>query len=125
VSTLHDYYVAEHNITERVGHDLITEFAGENQILALRKAFDEAKKRAAESWALKYINLVNLRPLVEVFDSDVSGYVSVWEANEVISLRPESWRSVPLYYIKSPIDCDSVWSNGLHSGQLVGRLNLD
>ncbi|KAK7443740.1 hypothetical protein VKT23_015522 [Stygiomarasmius scandens] len=105
VSTLHDYYVAEHTITERVGHELITEFAGENQILALRKAFDEAKKRAAESWALKYINLVNLRPLVEVFDSDVSGYVSVWEANEVISLRPEGW---------SLVQWIAFWAAGRH-----------
>ncbi|THU79583.1 hypothetical protein K435DRAFT_697508 [Dendrothele bispora CBS 962.96] len=97
VSTLHDYHAAEHNIAEKVEHFsrmLTTESSQEHQTLALRRAFNEAKKRAADTWALKYINITNLQPLVEIFDGDMSGYVSVWEANEILSLRPEGWRSV-------------------------------
>ncbi|THV00763.1 hypothetical protein K435DRAFT_963848, partial [Dendrothele bispora CBS 962.96] len=108
VSTLHDYHAAEHNIAEKVEHFsriLTTESSQEHQTLALRRAFNEAKKRAADTWALKYINITNLQPLVEIFDGDMSGYVSVWEANEILSLRPEGW---------SLIQWIAYWAAGRH-----------
>lgn len=45
-----------------------------------------------ERWALKCINLLRLQPLVEAFDDDASGYVTVAEANGFFSCKPEGWR---------------------------------
>ncbi|KAJ4481285.1 hypothetical protein J3R30DRAFT_3287521 [Lentinula aciculospora] len=95
VHTLHDYYVAQNtDSTVLDDHFRIPPSPGstaEDQILALRTAFSAAKQRTAERWALKHINIKNIVPLMEVFDGDASGFVSVWEANQVASLRPKDW----------------------------------
>ncbi|GAW07240.1 hypothetical protein LENED_009217 [Lentinula edodes] len=97
VHTLHDYYVAQNN-DSAVVDNYFTIMASpapgstaDDQTLALRAAFSAAKQRAAEKWALKHINIKNIIPLMEVFDGDASGFVSVWEANQVASLRPKDW----------------------------------
>ncbi|KAJ3891482.1 hypothetical protein GG344DRAFT_47310 [Lentinula edodes] len=97
VHTLHDYYVAQNN-DSAVVDNYFTIMASpapgstaDDQALALRAAFSAAKQRAAEKWALKHINIKNIIPLMEVFDGDASGFVSVWEANQVASLRPKDW----------------------------------
>jgi hypothetical protein len=69
-----------------------TDASAEDRNVALKKAFVDAKKRGAERWALKHINMRNIAPLMEVFDGDASGYVSIWEANQVALLRPKDWR---------------------------------
>lgn len=103
VHTLHDYYVAQNN-DSAVVDNYFTIMASpapgstaDDQTLALRAAFSAAKQRAAEKWALKHINIKNIIPLMEVFDGDASGFVSVWEANQVASLRPKDWRYVQKY----------------------------
>ncbi|KIK58948.1 hypothetical protein GYMLUDRAFT_262272 [Collybiopsis luxurians FD-317 M1] len=94
VHTLHDYYVAQAN-DPSILDDYFTHLSPgstpEDQTIALRRAFSVAKQRAAEKWALKHINIRNIIPLGEVFDGDASGFVSVWEANQVASLRPKDW----------------------------------
>lgn len=94
--TLHDYYVAQYSDSSFLDSHLNSPAApgstAEDQAVALREAFSAAKQRAAERWALKHINVTNIVPLMEVFDGDASGYVSVWEANQVASLRPNNWR---------------------------------
>ncbi|KAE9390394.1 hypothetical protein BT96DRAFT_865607 [Gymnopus androsaceus JB14] len=95
VHTLHDYYVAQYSDSSFLDSHLNSPAApgstAEDQAVALREAFSAAKQRAAERWALKHINVTNIVPLMEVFDGDASGYVSVWEANQVASLRPNNW----------------------------------
>ena len=51
---------------------------------------------ASEEWALEYLGLSWLRPLMEAFDDDASGYVTITEVNNLIEMRPESlaWRYV-------------------------------
>ncbi|KAF5364857.1 hypothetical protein D9757_012745 [Collybiopsis confluens] len=95
VHTLHDYYVAQASdsslVDEQFNKPPLPGSTREDQTIALQRAFTAAKRRAAEKWALQHINIKNIVPLGEVFDGDASGYVSVWEANQVASLRPTDW----------------------------------
>ena len=47
---------------------------------------------ANDEWALEYLGLNWLRPLMEAFDDDASGWISVKEANTFTAARPHGWR---------------------------------
>jgi len=49
---------------------------------------------AKDSWALQYINIRLIQPLIEAIDDDGSSFVTVDELNEFTSRRPERWRRV-------------------------------
>ena len=53
---------------------------------------------ANDEWALEYMSLNWLRPLMEAFDDDASGYVTITEVNKLMDMRPSSltWRYVPV-----------------------------
>ena len=48
-----------------------------------------------DDWAVPYMNVLHLQPILEAFDDDATGFVSVKEANEFTSSRPEDWRYAP------------------------------
>jgi hypothetical protein len=50
------------------------------------------QKNHDDSWAMSYVTVMNLEPVLEAFDRDVSGYVSIEEANAMTSSRPKDWR---------------------------------
>ncbi|KAI0665852.1 hypothetical protein C8Q78DRAFT_1083428 [Trametes maxima] len=47
--------------------------------------------RRDESWALQYITVSRVRPLIEAIDDDLSSFVTVSEVNAFTSARPASW----------------------------------
>jgi len=47
-----------------------------------------------DEWALQHINIGWVRKLVEAFDGDASGFVTIKEANDFTSSRPLDWRWV-------------------------------
>jgi hypothetical protein len=49
------------------------------------------KKRDRDGWALAYISILRVQPLLEAFDDDATGWVSVNEANHFTSSRPKDW----------------------------------
>ena len=53
-----------------------------------------SKVLASDEWTLKYLDLEWLQPIMEAFDDDGSGYVTISEVNRLIDLRPLSlsWR---------------------------------
>lgn len=53
----------------------------------------------SDEWTLGYINIVRIQPLVEAFDDDASGFITVREANQFTNMRPPDWRykSICLY----------------------------
>ena len=61
-----------------------------------RDVFDNAIPGAVttDQWALKYLGMEWLRPIMEAFDDDASGYVTTTEVNRLMDLRPPSldWR---------------------------------
>ncbi|KAM5542283.1 hypothetical protein V8D89_004156 [Ganoderma adspersum] len=51
---------------------------------------------STDQWDLRYLNAQGLGPIIEAFDDDASGYVTITEVNKLMDLRPPSleW-SVP------------------------------
>lgn len=49
-----------------------------------------------DSWAVKYINIGRSRSILEAFDGDASGFVTVNEVNNFTQSRPLDWRYVIL-----------------------------
>ncbi|KAH9919769.1 uncharacterized protein BXZ73DRAFT_104877 [Epithele typhae] len=47
-----------------------------------------ADANSTDSWALKYLTVSWLRPIMEAFDEDASGHVTITEVNRVMELRP-------------------------------------
>jgi hypothetical protein len=57
-------------------------------------ASDEQDASDAADVALVYIDFPRLGHILEVFDDDASGYVTVAEVNRFTSSRPPNWRCV-------------------------------
>ena len=74
-----------------------------------------------DAWAIKFIDLMWVQPILEAFDDDASGFITITEVNTFTSSRPVGWRFVPhhLKWIRShrvlayPIG----WLSGLSVGQ--------
>jgi hypothetical protein len=45
-----------------------------------------------DSWAVKYINIGRARTIMEAFDDDASGFITVNEVNNFTRSRPLDWR---------------------------------
>ena len=73
-------------------------------VLALRDYFRqqvEAKRRNdrvdtprikdEDEWALEWINVTRLQPIVEAFDDDASDFITVTAVNGLSSARPRDW----------------------------------
>ena len=50
---------------------------------------------SSDQWALQYIGVNYVRSILEAFDDDASGFVTVKEANNFTRSRPLDWRLVP------------------------------
>lgn len=57
---------------------------------------DSSGIEALEDWALKYIDATWLQSIMEAFDDDASGYVTIVELNRFADAKPENlnWRYV-------------------------------
>jgi hypothetical protein len=44
-----------------------------------------------DGWAFKYIDVNWLQPILEAFDDDASGFITVAEVNRFTSSRPADW----------------------------------
>lgn len=66
--------------------------------MALKDYFIEKSIRESgiikgpDSWTLQYINVGRARNILEAFDDDANGFVTVSEVNNFTRLRPEGWR---------------------------------
>ena len=45
-----------------------------------------------DQWALEYITVLRVQPLIEALDDDVSSFVTVSEVNAFTAARPLNWR---------------------------------
>jgi hypothetical protein len=53
---------------------------------------DLEREMTEDEWALEYIDVVHLDPIVEAIDDDFSGFISIHEANRFAVARPKRWR---------------------------------
>lgn len=47
-----------------------------------------------DRWALEYIGVHLVRPLIEIIDDDLSSFVTITEVNAFTAARPAEWRYV-------------------------------
>jgi hypothetical protein len=45
-----------------------------------------------DAWAIKYVDVMWVQPILEAFDDDASGFITVTEVNRFTSSRPADWR---------------------------------
>ena len=45
-----------------------------------------------DAWAIKYIDVIRLQPILEAIDDDASGFITIGEMNRFTSSRPIDWR---------------------------------
>ena len=75
--------------------------------------------RRTDEWAFQYINIVYLQPIMEAFDDDGTGYITISEINKFVSMLPRSinWRYVFDYVLEViSIHVDVVYRTGSHTG---------
>jgi hypothetical protein len=51
-----------------------------------------ANKKADDLQALEYLNMRNIQPILEAFDDDGSGFVTIREVNQLANTKPRGWR---------------------------------
>jgi hypothetical protein len=49
-----------------------------------------------DAWAIKFINIMRLQPILEAIDDDASGFITIEEMNRFTVSRPADWRSASL-----------------------------
>lgn len=52
-----------------------------------------------KDWALEWISLANLKPIIEAIDVDASGLITAAEMNRFTMACPEGWRYAPAFYL--------------------------
>jgi hypothetical protein len=45
-----------------------------------------------DAWAVNFIDVMWVQPILEAFDDDASGFITVTEVNRFTSSRPADWR---------------------------------
>jgi hypothetical protein len=80
VLTLRDHYIEK----------LIAE--AEGLAKGVRSVGDSSMSKNA--WAIKFIEVARLQPILEAFDDDASGFITISEMNRFTSSRPSDWRLV-------------------------------
>jgi hypothetical protein len=45
-----------------------------------------------DAWAIKYIDILRLQPILESIDDDASGFITIVEINRFTASRPIYWR---------------------------------
>ncbi|KAF7981046.1 hypothetical protein HWV62_35502 [Athelia sp. TMB] len=90
VFALHEYFTEQYSmeaflpaVKTKTSDAAVVEFRATRQL---------ANKRADNMRTLKYVNMRHMQPLLEAFDDDGSGYVSIREVNELSIAKPDHWR---------------------------------
>ena len=47
---------------------------------------------SVDKWALTHITISNARAILEAFDCDASGFLTIQEVNDFTRARPKEWR---------------------------------
>ncbi|TFK81228.1 hypothetical protein K466DRAFT_558153 [Polyporus arcularius HHB13444] len=78
---------------------------------------------ASDEWALEFLNMAWLEPIMEAFDDDASGYVTIAEVNKLMDMRPPNlnW-SIPHWLAYWAIG----WKIGasMHASRILILLSL-
>ena len=74
----------------------VEKFTSEGQGVRGMSTTAISTSRDPDAWAIKFIDVARLQPILEAFDDDASGFITITEVNRFTSSRPVGWRSVSL-----------------------------
>jgi hypothetical protein len=57
-----------------------------------KAAADSNLLSGPDSWAIEYIDITRTQSIMEAFDDDAGGFITVYEVNTFTQLRPFGWR---------------------------------
>jgi len=82
----------------------------------------KAPSAVDDKWALEYISVSRVQPILEAFDDDGTGFVSLREANVFTTSRPKDWTWVLFFWFEDgrTLTFCLDYQNGLLSGLQVG-----
>lgn len=80
---------ADPSLTGRGGETPLSEHRAK-----LPTAYERCTVNAADAWALEYVSNARLQSIIEAFDDDASGFITIAEVNKLMSQRPKGWRYV-------------------------------
>lgn len=63
-------------------------------ILANKDRSATGEHRDPSQWVIKYLDFPRIHHILEAFDEDTSGFVTIAEVNRFTKMRPLDWRSV-------------------------------
>jgi hypothetical protein len=66
--------------------------AGLKTIASISGQVTAARDLLSDEWALKYICVFRVQPLIEAIDDDVSSFITISEINKFTASRPNHWR---------------------------------
>lgn len=100
---LHDYFLDKyhHADVDVIGTAATNSPTSEAPPLSAITADDLAEnwvvartKGGEDRWALQYLSVLRVQPILEAFDDDGTGFVSIMEANALTLSKPREWRRV-------------------------------
>ena len=96
VMALRDHFAESSVAALSVIRDITTQ-QGDADSEAAEKVVKEVREIANrvkpdDQWALRYITVLRVQPLIEALDDDVSSFVTVSEVNAFTAARPAEWR---------------------------------
>lgn len=89
-----DHFAEESHAALAVIRDLTKDDDPESAARMMSQVAQVARRVAPheDTWALQYITVSRVQPLIEAIDNDVSSFVTVSEVNAFTSARPAGWR---------------------------------
>ena len=66
--------------------------AVDSDIASSTDAMPDSQVVVNDQWALEYMTIVRVQPLIEAIDDDVSSFITVAEVNAFTAARPSNWR---------------------------------
>ncbi|THU88449.1 hypothetical protein K435DRAFT_917088 [Dendrothele bispora CBS 962.96] len=116
VLALHDHFLAERTLVNVPVEELpsspttdtpVADSSGRPLSVIINgetTAVTVARQRQ-DTWALAYINITRVQPILEAIDDDGTGFISIKEVNDFTDSRPEGW-TLPVWL--------AYWSQGWH-----------
>ncbi|KAJ7291238.1 hypothetical protein C8J57DRAFT_1704891, partial [Mycena rebaudengoi] len=91
VMAIHDYFAQKAGVALKQIHDITTKQGADAEKVRDIAEITKTTMPTEDMWALDYITLQHVQPLIEALDDDGSSFVSIYEINDFTTSRPEGW----------------------------------
>ncbi|KAJ7499168.1 hypothetical protein FB451DRAFT_28305 [Mycena latifolia] len=110
VMAVHDYFTQKAGVALKQIHDIAAKQGADSDKVRDIAEISKTTVPPEDLWALDYITIQHIQPLIEAIDEDGSSFVTVHELNNFTTSRPEGW-SLPrwLAYFMAGFELTVQW----------------